>query len=91
MAIAIRRVIASVVIVVTPGPRAWVIQDDIGTQPTVEIGRQYGGLHPGPTGVVMIVAPLIVVIHANGGVIPVIVNIGFWPWIIGAGPHHAPS
>lgn len=91
MPVAFGRVIMSVVVVVVPGPWAWVVEDDIGTQAAVEVRRQYGSLYPGPSGIVMVIALLVVVVNAYGGVIPIIVCKGSWFWIVGTGPDHAPT
>lgn len=89
MPVALGWIIMSVVVVVVPGPWAWVVENDIGTQAAVEVGRQYGGLYPGSSGIVVVIALLVVVVNPYGGVIPKIVCNGSWFWIVGTGPHHA--
>lgn len=89
MPVAFGRVIMSVVVVVVPGPWAWVVEDDIGTQAAVEVRRQYGSLYPGPSGIVMVIALLVVIVNANGRVIPIIVFKGSRCWIVRTSPYHA--
>lgn len=91
MPVTLGGVIMPVVVVIVPGPRSWVVEDDIGTQATVEVGWQDRCLDPGSTGIIMIIAPLVVIVDAHGGVKPKIVFKGSWSWIVGTGPHHAPT
>ena len=93
MPVTLGGVIVPVVVVVVPGARSRVVEDDIGAQATVEVGWQDRCLDPGSTGIVMIIAPLVVVVDAHGGVKPKIIcdRSGSRPWVVGSGPHHAPT
>jgi hypothetical protein len=88
MPIALGWVIVAVVVVPVPGPWPRVGQDDVGPQPTIEIGGEDGGLDPGAAGGVVVVTQDLVVVDAPGGVVEVIVP---WPvvGVINPAVHHA--
>lgn len=89
MPIALGWIIVPVIVVVVPRPWAWIVKDDIGTQAAIEIGGQYGRLNPGSSGIVMVIALLVVIVNANGRVIPIIVFKGSRCWIVRTSPYHA--
>lgn len=71
MAIPLRRVITLMLVIVVPGRGSWIIEDDIGSEAVIKIGGQDPGTYPIIIGIVMIITQAVVIIDADGGVIPI--------------------
>ena len=89
MPIALRRVIAPVIIIAIPGTWPRVGQHHIGAQSAVKIGGQDGGLDPGPTRGVIVITPHVVIVDARGRVIEVVVTPRPVIGVVGRGSDHA--
>jgi len=89
MSIAFRGIVAPMLMVMVPGTGPRIIDNHVSAKIAVDIGRQYAGLHPGATGLIMVITSDIVIINAYRGVIPIVITINIRIRIVGT-PHHTP-